>query len=60
MDIIIVINAFSQVYKSLLILSYAAEGTDGFLEISGVNFDDEVLRYEYSTPPSQENWEKLA
>ena len=31
---------------------------DGDLEISAVNFNDEVLCYEYKTPPSQMNWEK--
>ena len=31
---------------------------DGDLEITAIEFDDEDLRYEYATPPSQMNWGK--
>ena len=31
---------------------------DGELEISEIDFNDEILRYEYATPPSQKTWGK--
>ncbi len=31
---------------------------DGELEISEIDFEDEILRYEYATPPSQKSWGK--
>ena len=33
---------------------------DGDIEITKIDFNDEVLRYEYATPPSQMDWAKGA
>ena len=64
----IVVNYFGDERSSLLTVDKAGgalsatlrNDEDGDIEISAVNFDDEVLSYEYKTPRSQTNWGKGA
>ncbi len=62
----LVVNYFGDERKHLLDIRRRGDDlsatlrneTDGDVEITTINFSDEVLSFEYSTPPSQINWGK--
>lgn len=62
----VVTNANGQVRHGILnvvekdgaLAATLVDDTDGAIEITSIAFDDDILSYEYRTPPSQMNWGK--
>lgn len=62
----LVINAFGHVRRNELILTNSGgtltarlnDEKDGEVEVTAVSLDEDILSYEYTTPPSQRNWGK--